>query len=62
MNGDTLLLALAIALILEGLMPLLLPTIWRKTFAQLMQLQDGQLRFIGLCGVLTGLVLCWWVA
>ncbi len=53
----TLLTALGLLLVLEGLMPLLLPQAWRDTFRRIMALKDGQLRFMGLMSVLLGLVL-----
>jgi uncharacterized protein YjeT (DUF2065 family) len=54
---DLLLWALALMLVLEGLLPALLPRQWRQWFAQLLQLQDGQLRFFGVLLVATGLLL-----
>jgi uncharacterized protein YjeT (DUF2065 family) len=53
----TLLTALGLLLVFEGLMPLLLPQAWRDTFRRIMALKDGQLRFMGLMSVLLGLVL-----
>jgi uncharacterized protein YjeT (DUF2065 family) len=53
----TLLTTLGLLLVLEGLMPLLLPQAWRDTFRRIMALKDGQLRFMGLMSVLLGLVL-----
>ena len=61
MDSDTLLAALGLALILEGLMPFVAPNAWRRSFSQLMQLQDGQLRFFGLLAVGGGLLLLWLV-
>jgi uncharacterized protein YjeT (DUF2065 family) len=55
--GSTLLMALGLMLILEGLLPLLLPEAWRDTFKRMIELKDGQLRFIGLMSVIGGLVL-----
>ncbi len=55
--GDSLWAALALVLVLEGLLPLLWPRGWRQTFQSLLQLRDGQLRFFGLCSVGLGLVL-----
>jgi uncharacterized protein YjeT (DUF2065 family) len=46
-------------LVLEGLMPLLLPQSWREAFQRLMAFKDGQLRFVGLLSVLAGLLLIW---
>ena len=51
------LLALGLVLVLEGLMPLLLPGGWRETVRQLAALRDGQLRFVVLMLVLAGLFL-----
>ncbi len=48
-------------LVLEGLMPMLAPARWRRLFEQLLQLQDGQIRFFGMAMVLTGLMLVWWL-
>jgi uncharacterized protein YjeT (DUF2065 family) len=45
---STLLLAFALMLVLEGLMPFVAPTAWRDTFKRLIQLSDGQIRIIGL--------------
>ena len=56
---DTLLLALGLMLILEGLMPMLSPHRWRRLFEQLLQLEDGQIRFFGVFMVLLGLALFW---
>ena len=58
---DVWLLALGLMLVLEGLMPMLAPTRWRRLFEQLLQLQDGQIRFFGVFMVLLGLVVVWLV-
>lgn len=49
-------LALALMLVLEGLLPLLAPATWRDMFRRLLELSDGQIRFIGLALVLSGAV------
>ncbi|CAN1516109.1 Protein of unknown function DUF2065 [Methylophilaceae bacterium] len=51
--------AVGLMLVLEGLMPLLLPQSWREAFQRLMAFKDGQLRFVGLLSVLAGLLLIW---
>jgi uncharacterized protein len=56
-TGETLVTALALLLIAEGLLPLLSPRAWKEAFARLLQLQDGQLRFFGLIAVAVGLLL-----
>ena len=57
MTGETLLTALGLVFIFEGLLPLLGPAVWRRTFSQLLQLHDGQIRFFGLLALVLGLVL-----
>jgi uncharacterized protein YjeT (DUF2065 family) len=59
---ETLLLALGLMLILEGLMPMLSPHRWRRLFEQLLQLDDGQIRFFGMFMVICGLLLFWIVS
>ena len=49
-------LALAMVLVLEGLLPFLSPSGWRKMFMQLLQMNDGQIRFFGLCSMLLGML------
>jgi uncharacterized protein len=56
MDGNGLWLALALVLVLEGLMPFLSPTGWRRMFEQVLKMNDGQIRFFGLCSVVLGLV------
>jgi uncharacterized protein YjeT (DUF2065 family) len=57
MSAPTLLLALALMLVIEGLLPFVAPRVWRETFRRVIGLADGQIRFIGLASMLTGLVL-----
>jgi uncharacterized protein len=54
--------ALALVLVFEGLLPFIAPAAWRRVFTQMLQLQDGQIRFFGLLCVLSGLLLWWAVA
>jgi len=54
---DSLLLAFGLVLVLEGMMPLLAPRQWRATLRQLLELTDGQLRFVGLVAMASGLLL-----
>ena len=61
MSADTLRVALALVLVVEGLFPFLSPTGWRRMFTQLLQLNDGQIRFFGLASILLGLLLIWWL-
>jgi uncharacterized protein YjeT (DUF2065 family) len=48
--------ALALLLVLEGLLPFVAPRIWRDGFRRLTELTDGQLRFIGMVAVGIGLL------
>jgi uncharacterized protein len=58
--GTTLLMALALLLILEGVLPFLAPNLWRETFRKLTQMNDGQIRFIGLSSMVVGVLLLLW--
>ena len=53
---DAFLAACALVPVLEGLLPLLAPRIWREAFTRLTQLSDGQLRFIGLVSIGIGVI------
>ncbi|HKQ24470.1 MAG TPA: DUF2065 domain-containing protein [Burkholderiales bacterium] len=59
MEGYTsiLLTAVALMLIIEGVMPFLLPAVWRNAFRRLTEMSDGQIRFVGLSSMLAGLLL-----
>ena len=59
MDGYTsiLLTAVALMLIIEGVMPFLLPAVWRNAFRRLTEMSDGQIRFVGLSSMLAGLLL-----
>ncbi|HSI28361.1 MAG: DUF2065 domain-containing protein [Methylophilus sp.] len=46
-------------LLIEGLMPLVFTQAWRKTFEKLLQLRDGQIRFIGFLSAAVGLLVFW---
>ncbi|HEX2830091.1 MAG TPA: DUF2065 domain-containing protein [Burkholderiales bacterium] len=55
--SNTLLTALALMLVIEGVLPFLVPGMWRETFRKLTEMSDGQIRFIGLTSMLAGLLL-----
>jgi uncharacterized protein YjeT (DUF2065 family) len=50
-------LALALMLVLEGIMPLVAPSVWREMFRRVTTLKDGQIRFFGLLSILGGLLM-----
>lgn len=54
---SNLLLAFALMLVIEGLLPFVAPRVWRETFRRATELADGQLRFIGLTSMIIGLAL-----
>ena len=49
--------ALALYLVLEGLLPFISPPGWRRSLALLARLTDGQLRLFGLTIMIAGLML-----
>jgi len=59
LDGSTLWLALALMLVIEGLLPFFSPRGWRGMFEKILQLTDGQIRFFGLGSIVAGLV---WMA
>jgi len=61
-DSTTFWLAVALVLVLEGFMPFVSPASWRKTFLQILQLSDGQLRFFGLASLMLGVALIWFLA
>jgi len=58
--GTVFLMALALMLILEGVLPFLAPNLWRETFRKITQMTDGQIRFVGLSSIIVGLLLLAW--
>jgi len=58
---DYWLLGLAMMLVIEGMLPFVLPGLWRETFRKLVTLTDGQLRFVGITAMLSGIILLYWV-
>ena len=55
--GDYLGPAIALMLVFEGLLPLVAPRAWRGVFRQMLEMKDGQIRFIGLASVAVGVAL-----
>ena len=54
--------ALALVLIIEGILPFLSPPTWKRVFEQALRLTDGQIRFVGLSSMLVGLLLLYWLS
>ena len=53
--------AIALMLVIEGILPFTSPKLWRDTFRKLTEMSDGQIRFIGLTSMLVGLLLLYFV-
>ena len=49
--------ALALMLVIEGLLPFLSPSAWRRMFERATRLSDGQIRFLGLSSMIAGLAM-----
>jgi len=62
MDSDSLWMAMALVLVIEGLFPFASPAGWRRMFAQLLQLTDGQIRAVAMASISMGLVMIWWMA
>jgi uncharacterized protein YjeT (DUF2065 family) len=54
---DLLLSALALMLVIEGLLPFFNPQLWRTVFERATQMSNGQIRFLGLSAMVAGLVM-----
>ena len=59
-GGSIFLMAFALMLVLEGVLPFVAPNLWRETFRKITQMSDGQIRFVGLSSMLVGLLLLLW--
>jgi len=53
--GDAVLGALALMLVVEGLLPFVSPATWRQVFERATRMSDGQIRFIGLVSLVAGI-------
>ena len=60
--GTTFLMAFALMLVVEGLLPFLAPNLWRETFRRITQMSDGQIRFFGLTSMIIGVLLLYFIA
>jgi len=56
-----LLTAFALVLIIEGVLPFLIPGLWREAFRRLTEMTDGQVRFLGLSSMVAGILLLYLV-
>ena len=49
--------AIALVLILEGLLPFLNPGAWRRVFERALRMTDGQIRLLGLSSLAIGVAI-----
>jgi uncharacterized protein YjeT (DUF2065 family) len=61
MNWNDLLAAIALYLVIEGLLPFASPSGWRQGLVMIARLPDAQLRLVGLSSIAAGLMLLWFV-
>jgi len=54
--GTNFLAAFGLMLVFEGILPFLAPRVWREAFRKMMEMTDGQLRFMGLISMAIGLL------
>lgn len=55
--GDILFAAIALMLVIEGLLPFLSPGAWRRVFERATRMTDGQIRFLGLTSMVAGVAM-----
>lgn len=61
MAWDDLLAALALVMVVEGIMPFLSPENLRNSLRILLSMDDAALRMMGLVSMMIGLVMLYWV-
>jgi uncharacterized protein YjeT (DUF2065 family) len=54
---NSLLAAFGLVLVLEGILPFIAPRLWRDAFRKMIEMNDGQVRFMGLLSMLAGISL-----
>lgn len=59
--SKTLLTAIALVLVIEGILPFLIPAMWREAFRRITEMSDGQIRFLGLSSMVAGVLLLYLV-
>jgi uncharacterized protein YjeT (DUF2065 family) len=57
MLETTLLAAVALVFILEGLLPFVFPKFWRKMMSEAVKLSERELRLMGLFSIIVGLLI-----
>jgi hypothetical protein len=57
MSGELVFAAVALMLVIEGILPFTAPGVWRDVFRKLTEMSDGQIRFAGLTSMMVGLII-----
>ena len=57
MTGSDWLAAIGLLLVIEGILPFAAPAVWRDGFRRMLELRDGQMRFIGAASIVGGVFL-----
>jgi uncharacterized protein YjeT (DUF2065 family) len=55
--GEFVACAVALVLVIEGLLPFANPGLWRRVFERAVQMTDGQIRLVGLGSLIVGVAL-----
>jgi uncharacterized protein len=55
--SDIVVAAIALMLVIEGILPFTAPSLWRDVFRRLTEMTDGQIRFAGLSSMMVGVVI-----
>ena len=55
--GEFVACAVALVLVIEGLLPFAHPGLWRRVFERAVQMTDGQIRLVGLGSLIVGVAL-----
>jgi uncharacterized protein YjeT (DUF2065 family) len=58
---EVLLPAFALVLVLEGILPFVAPNVWREAMRRIGEMNDGQLRFMGLTSMMIGVIILYFV-
>jgi hypothetical protein len=55
--GEIIVAAIALMLVIEGILPFTAPRFWREAFRRFTELTDGQIRFAGLASMVVGMAI-----
>lgn len=58
---DELLTALALVMVIEGIMPFLSPSSMRTSLQKLISMNDSSLRILGFLSMISGVILLYWI-